>query len=319
MVAVTLILDGASEPLGPAPTSLERARTPVLNSLARAAALSRVRTVPLGLSAGSEHAIPTLLGWPPAASVDRGMVEAAAQELQLAEEEWAWRVDVREGDERADEPTVERVAAELAASFPGHLLRRLAEHRLLLSGPRPLLLRARDDLWVWPEGAVPPRVLGPETVVVAARGAAAGIARLMGATVVVPEGATGSLDTNLRSKAEAARRALADGAEKVVVHVGAPDEAAHHRDPVAKIRALEDIDCQLLAPLAEGVRAHGGTLTICPDHGCDPHTGLHDDLPVPCLVWRAEARRPAGSRRLTERAVAALELVDLTRAQELVA
>lgn len=316
MVAVMLILDGASEPLGPSPTSLERARMPVLDSLASAGALSRVRTVPLGLSAGSEHAIPTLLGWPPSASVDRGMVEAAAQELSLAEEEWAWRVDVHEGGERADEPTADRVAAELAALLPGHALRRLTGHRLLLSGPRPLPLRARDDLWVWPEGAVPPRVLGRDTVVVTARGAAAGIARLMGATVVVPAGATGSLDTDLRAKAEATRRALADGAEKVVVHVGAPDEAAHHRDPLGKIRALEDIDRQLLAPLAEGVRAHGGTLTICPDHGCDPHTGLHDDLPVPCLVWQANAPQPPASRRLAERPVAGLDLVDLTQAQE---
>ncbi len=319
MVAVTLILDGASEPLGAAPTSLERARMPVLDSLAREGALSRVRTVPLGLSAGSEHAIPTLLGWPPSASVDRGMLEAAAQELSLPEDEWAWRVDVREGDERAGEPTVERVAAELAALLPRHALRRLAGHRLLLSGPSPLPLRARDDLWVWPEGAVPPRVLGPETVVVAARGAAAGTARLMGATVVVPEGVTGSLDTNLGSKAKAARRALADGAEAIVVHVAAPDEAGHRKDPLAKIRALERIDRQLLDPLAKAVRAHAGMLRVCPDHGCDPHTGLHDDMPVPCLTWRADAPEPVAPRRLTERAVAELEPADPTRAQELVA
>ncbi len=319
MVAVTVILDGASEPLGPGPTSLERARMPVLDSLAREGLLSRLRTVPPGLSVGSEHALPTLLGWPPPAPVDRGMLEAAAQELSLGDGERAWRLDVRAGGERADEATVERVAAELVALLPRHALSRLAGHGLLLSGRGPLPDLAREDVWVWPEGVVPPPLLTPATVVVAARGAAAGTARLMGATVVVPEGATGSLDTNLGSKARATRRALAAGADEIVVHVEAPDEAAHRKDPRAKVRVLEQIDRQLLAPLARAVRAHAGTLRICSDHGCDPHTGLHDDAPVPCLTWSPEAPEPAHPRRLTERAVAGLELVDLTRVQELVA
>src|SRR4029077_11478680 len=60
-----VILDGASEPLGFGPTSLERARTPVLDDLARTGDLRRVRTVPAGLPAGSETAIPVLLGWVP--------------------------------------------------------------------------------------------------------------------------------------------------------------------------------------------------------------------------------------------------------------
>ena len=176
---------------------------PVLDSLAREGLLSRLRTVPPGLSVGSEHALPTLLGWPPPAPVDRGMLEAAAQELSLGDGERAWRLDVRAGGERADEATVERVAAELVALLPRHALSRLAGHGLLLSGRGPLPDLAREDVWVWPEGVVPPPLLTPATVVVAARGAAAGTARLMGATVVVPEGATGSLDTNLGSKARA--------------------------------------------------------------------------------------------------------------------
>ncbi|MFP5451914.1 MAG: phosphoglycerate mutase, partial [Thermoleophilia bacterium] len=61
MVAALLILDGASEPVRPGrPTSLERARTPALDALAADAAPARVRTVPPGLTAGSEIAIPSL-------------------------------------------------------------------------------------------------------------------------------------------------------------------------------------------------------------------------------------------------------------------
>ena len=79
-----VILDGASEPLGGAsPTSLERARTPVLDRLARGGDLRRVRTVPDGLPAGSETAIPVLLGWVPHEPVDRALVEAAARDIDV--------------------------------------------------------------------------------------------------------------------------------------------------------------------------------------------------------------------------------------------
>ena len=57
-----VILDGASEPLGEEPTSLERARTPVLDGLAAEGSVIRLRTVARGLPAGSESAIPALLG-----------------------------------------------------------------------------------------------------------------------------------------------------------------------------------------------------------------------------------------------------------------
>ena len=97
--AIVVILDGASEPLdGMRPTSLEQARTPVLDALARAGELSRVRTVPAGLPAGSEVAIPVLLGWTPAAAVDRGAIEAAAHGIDVPAGERAWRVDVVSDD-----------------------------------------------------------------------------------------------------------------------------------------------------------------------------------------------------------------------------
>jgi 2,3-bisphosphoglycerate-independent phosphoglycerate mutase len=88
-------------------------------------------------------------------------------------------------------------------------------------------------------------------------------------------------------------------ARRVVVHVGAPDEAAHARDADAKVAAIERADRELLAPLADAVRAAGGTLRVCPDHGCDPRTGRHDADPVPCLTWPASA--PDSTARLIER------------------
>jgi 2,3-bisphosphoglycerate-independent phosphoglycerate mutase len=293
VVDVLVILDGASEPRGDGPTSLESARTPVLDALAAEGSIAALRTVPPDLPAGSETAIPVLLGWSPPAPVDRGALEAAAHEVTLATGEWAWRIDAADPDGAAE------AAAFLRDHAPAHHVRRLAGHRLLLWGRPPLPAAARrPGLWPWPEGTVPPRVLDARTTVIAARGAAAGAARLMGARVVNPPGATGLPDSDFAAKALYARAAIADGAARVVVHVGAPDEAAHQRDRALKIASIERADRELLGPVAAAVRVTGGRLRVCPDHGCDPATGRHDGAPVPCLTWPG---RGTGAR-LTEAA-----------------
>src|SRR6185312_14438510 len=144
VVRVLVILDGASEPLGEEPTSLESARTPALDALARGGALSRLRTVAPGLPAGGARA-------------DAAGTSAAAERLR--------------------------------ALAPRHRVHRLVGHRLLLVGPPPLPdvcpfgfrigTQKGTALRAWPEGVVPPRVLDLRTVVVGARGAATGVARLM--------------------------------------------------------------------------------------------------------------------------------------------
>jgi 2,3-bisphosphoglycerate-independent phosphoglycerate mutase len=349
VVEALVILDGASEPFGDRATSLELARMPVLDRLAREGLLTRLRTIAPGLPAGSEAAIPALLGWVPTGPVDRGALEAAAYGIVPRDGRRAWRVDVlasqgdagggrgADGAGRPSAEAVARAAAALRAGAPDHDVHHLAGHRLLLVGSPPLPAAARvPPLRAWPEGVVPPRVLDLETVLVGARGAAIGSARLMGAATIVPAGATGGPCSDLAAKAAAAIAALAGGAARVVVHVGGPDEAAHLRDRAAKVAIVERADRELVGPLAEAVGRAGGTLRVCPDHGCDPATGAHDGAPVPCVTWsqrdggrawtRGEAD-PGGpqhagdarARRLTERAVAALRCVDLPSAAPLVA
>jgi 2,3-bisphosphoglycerate-independent phosphoglycerate mutase len=337
---VLVILDGASEPVGAGATSLELARTPALDRLAREGELMRIRTVPPGLAAGSEVAIPALLGWSPTGPVDRGAVEAAARGIPIGRGERAWRVDVVAGaasrpvgvrlaanvpgpqradddpgtarandaetaraidadTERADDSPgtaratdaeTARAARELALAAPEYAVYRLAGHRLLVCGPPPLPAAAgASGLRPWREGIVPPRMLGLDTVVIGAPGAAIGVARLMGARTVVPEGTTGLPDSDLAAKAAAARVAIEAGARLVVVHVGGPDEASHVRDRAAKISSLERTDRELIAPLAEAVRGAGGVLCVGPDHGCDPATGAHDAAPVPWVAWWANS------------------------------
>jgi 2,3-bisphosphoglycerate-independent phosphoglycerate mutase len=189
----------------------------------------------------------------------------------------------------------------------------LAGHRLLVVGPAPLpgAVARTPGLRVWPRGGALPRVLDGGMVVVAAPGAATGVARELGAMVLSPPGATGGPDTDLTAKAVAAVRVLESrSAARVVVHVGGADEAAHVRDAAGKDAFLSRVDAELIAPLAAAARVCGATVRVCPDHGCDPATGEHVADPVPCLDWPGGG---TGWRRLSERDAAGAPLVDLTR------
>lgn len=308
MVTALVILDGASEPMRDGRrTSLERANTPVLDALAGTAFLARWRTIPAGLPAGSETAIPVLLGWVPEAPVDRGLLEAAARAIAVPDGHHAWRIDaIDESGGRATPAAARRLAEGIRQVARDHTVRPIGGHRLLAVGPPPLPIPAGDGCRVWPAGIVPPRRLGADTVVVSAAGAGAGVGRMMGARVVVPDGATGGPDTDLNAKGACAAAAIRSGAHRVVVHVGAPDEAAHMLDATGKAAAIERIDRELIPPILAAIGEVGGILRICADHGCDPDTGMHDDDPVPVLTWAPGTARGRGGARFTERAVAGL-------------
>lgn len=308
MVDLLVIPDGAAQPVrGSAPTALEEAWTPVLDDLCAAGAVRSVAVTPEGLPAGSETGIPALLGAPPAEPLGRGWIDAAGYGVEVPGGLVPFRADVVYPDgRRASHRQVDNVRAHLRQPSAG-----LAGHRLLIfartapSDRKLLGLRLR----VWRSRHRPERCLAPGTVMICAPGAAAGCARLLGAEVVIPGGATGDVDTDLRAKAQAAVAAAAAGAMRVIVHVGGPDEAAHRRDRAAAVDLLERIDGQLLGPLRDVAAAVGGRLAVCPDHGTDPAAGTHDPAPVPAVVW-TPGGEPSGPDRLSERAVGTLAPIE---------
>jgi 2,3-bisphosphoglycerate-independent phosphoglycerate mutase len=309
VVAVLVIPDGAAQPLRPGvPTALAAARTPVLDALAATGEVARVAVTPPGVPAGSEAGVPALLGHPPARALGRGRIDAAGYGVPVPRGMVPWRADVLDEDgSRASAGLARMIAAALGGAWThGHRLVLFAPDGSAPAGGASVGA-ARGaaapghtaGVRLWPDGAALPRALDNTTVVVAARGAAAGCARLLGAALVVPPGATGDVDTDLHAKARAAVDAIERGARRVVVHVGAPDEAAHRRDALAKAQALEDLDAALLAPLSDAVARAGGTLAVCPDHGTDPFDGTHDADAVPALRW-GRGIAHAGPDRMTE-------------------
>jgi len=312
VVAVLVIPDGAAQPqrAGEA-TALASARTPVLDGLAAGGEVARVAVTPRALSPGSETGVPALLGHVPTRALGRGRIDAAGYGVPVPNGLVPWRADVlREDGSRATAGMARMIAAALGGAWTHG-------HRLVLFAPEGSAPAggaagagvpassggAAPGVRLWPDGATLPRALDETTVVIAARGAAAGCARLLGAALVVPPGATGDVDTDLHAKARAAVDAIERGAARVVLHVGAPDEAAHRCDAAAKVGVLEALDADLLGPLRDAVARAGGTLAVCPDHGTDPLDGTHDAGAVPALRW-GRGVAPAGPSRMTEAACA---------------
>jgi 2,3-bisphosphoglycerate-independent phosphoglycerate mutase len=147
-------------------------------------------------------------------------------------------------------------------------------------------VRPGTSAWFWGEGTAPSISpfrdhFGLSGAVVGAVDLVRGIGRLAGLDVIDVPGATGGLDTDYGAKAAAALRALEDH-DLVWVHVEAPDEAGHMGDLSEKVRAIERVDAEVLAPvMAAGPRP--GVLVV-PDHLTPLRTRTHASGPVPFVI-----------------------------------
>jgi 2,3-bisphosphoglycerate-independent phosphoglycerate mutase len=123
-----------------------------------------------------------------------------------------------------------------------------------------------------------------------------GLALMAGMEVLDIKGVSDGPDSDHAAQAEGALAALARN-ELVVIHIEAPDEAAHGGDAAAKIAAIERIDAEVVSRL----RDYPGDLRllIMPDHPTPIEKRTHTDDPVPFLIW-GKGVSPNGPRRFTE-------------------
>ncbi|MGE5229422.1 MAG: cofactor-independent phosphoglycerate mutase [Deltaproteobacteria bacterium] len=163
-----------------------------------------------------------------------------------------------------------------------------AELAALQSRASAVLERVRPgtSAWFWGEGTAP-RIspfrehFGLSGAVVGAVDLVRGIGRLAGLDVIDVPGATGGLDTDYGAKASAAIAALA-GHDLVWVHVESPDEAGHMGDLREKVRAIERIDAEVLAPILAS--AGRPAVLVVPDHPTPLRTRTHATGPVPFAI-----------------------------------
>jgi len=151
---------------------------------------------------------------------------------------------------------------------------------------------ARGDLpatqiWLWGQGKAPSLTpfkerYGVQGAVITAVDLLRGIGRLLGWSVVEVPGATGYLDTDYAAKGRYAIQTLQSGADFVVVHVEATDEASHEGHVKEKVKALEEIDQKIVGPVHEYLRQQGDyRILVSPDHPTFLRTKTHSHGFVP--------------------------------------
>ena len=191
----------------------------------------------------------------------------------------------------------------------------LARHRInearRASGKPPA-----SSVWFWGQGkrpAVPTlrQRFGARGSVISAVDLVNGLGRLAGLDVITVPGATGFLDTDYAAKGRYAIEALRER-DFLLVHVEAPDEAAHMGRPDLKVEAIERIDESVLGTLLEGLPKLGPfRILLMPDHATPCKLKTHSNEPVPFAMVAGEAleQPPPVTRRYTEEDAAASGLM----------
>jgi 2,3-bisphosphoglycerate-independent phosphoglycerate mutase len=149
--------------------------------------------------------------------------------------------------------------------------------------------RPATNVWLWGLGRAPTLerfdlAYGVHGAMITAVDLLRGLAALVGWQNINVPGATGYLDTDYAAKGRAAVDAL-NHVDLICVHVEAPDEASHEGNAAEKVKAIEEIDRHIVAPLVEALKSHGEwRVMISPDHPTFLRTKMHTHGDVPVLM-----------------------------------
>ncbi len=383
MKYIVLLCDGmADRPFAElqGKTPMQLAYKPNMDKLAAISEIGMVKTVPDGMSPGSDVANLSVLGYRPKdCYTGRSPLEAANIGIELADDDIAFRcnlvtlsddgvyeaktmVDYCAGDiHTAEADAIIRTVqdafgggefdfytgtayrhclvwhggkSKLGTLTPPHDIsgQVIGEHlpkeqeaaplydmmqrSIELLKDHPVNVRRREKglnpanaIWLWGYGKRPQLErfedrFGVKGAMVSAVDLLKGIARLADMDVYEVEGATGYLDTNFTGKMQAALDALKTN-DLVYVHVEAPDECGHRGEPQNKVKAIEEIDRQILGPILESVDALGEvSIMILPDHPTPLSIRTHSDDPVPYLLYRSNGTQDSGITSFTEESAA---------------
>ncbi len=158
-----------------------------------------------------------------------------------------------------------------------------------------------NQVWLWGQGSqpvMPPfkEAYGLRASLCSAVDLVRGLGALTGIQVIPVEGATGWYDTNYEGKRDTALSRLSGGDDLFILHVEATDEAGHAGDVAEKVRALENWDRRILAPLIDGLDALGPwRLLLLPDHATPLALKTHTSDPVPWLLVDSAVQGPGGT------------------------
>jgi 2,3-bisphosphoglycerate-independent phosphoglycerate mutase len=116
-------------------------------------------------------------------------------------------------------------------------------------------------------------------------------------TVLEIPGVTDGLDNDYAAQAAGALAALKEH-DLVVIHIEAPDEAAHAGDVDEKIDAIQRIDNEVISRIRSW-QGDALRVLVMPDHPTPIAVQTHTADPVPFMLWGAGITAN-GARRFTE-------------------
>jgi len=205
----------------------------------------------------------------------------------------------------------EKPISEFLPSGPGSdLLRDLMtrSEAVLRDHPVNIERRSRGDIpastiWLfWGSGRVPDlppfkQIYGFDAAVTAAVDVIRGLAQMMGMGVLEIPGVKDGLDNDFAGQAAGALTALNEY-DLVVIHVEAPDEAAHTGSIDDKLEAIQRVDKEIVSQL-RAWQSNALRVLIMPDHPTPIKVRTHVPDPVPFLLWGA-GFTANGAKRFTE-------------------
>ena len=168
--------------------------------------------------------------------------------------------------------------------------------------------RSRGDIpatmiWLfWGSGKIPDmppfkQVYGLRAAMTSGVDLLRGLARMVGMEVLDIPGVTDGLDNDYAAQAVGALNAL-DDHDLVVIHVEAPDEAAHAGAIDDKIEAIQRVDSEVVSRLRSW-QSDSLRVLIMPDHPTPIQTQTHVAEPVPFMLW-GPGFTANGAKKFTE-------------------
>lgn len=351
-------------------TTLEAARTPVMDELAGKGEMGMVQNVPKGMGPGSDVANLSVMGYDPAIYYSgRSSVEALSIGVPMEEDDVVLRcnlVTLTEQEPYEQKTVLDHSAGEISTEeaavlmdavrqafdcdefrfYTGtgyrhiclwkhgrpqeldtphdHLdcvieanlpkekaLRDMMEKSFSILNDHPVNLQRAalgknkaNSLWFWGAGTKPHLTnfrekTGMRGAMVSAVDLLKGIAVGTGMKVIDVPGANGSLDTNYEGKAQAAVDALLkDGCDFVYIHLETPDEMGHQGRIWDKIRAIENLDSRIIAPVKNAMEdaQEPFRMLILPDHPNPICYRTHTSAPVPYILYDSAMERRSIAR-----------------------
>jgi 2,3-bisphosphoglycerate-independent phosphoglycerate mutase len=125
-----------------------------------------------------------------------------------------------------------------------------------------------------------------------------GLAKMAGIDNLDIKGVTDGMDNDNAAQADGALRAL-EKHDLVFVHIEAPDEAAHGGHTDDKIKAIEQIDREVIGKLL-AYKKDSLRLLVLPDHATPIKVQTHVGEPVP-FVLRGAGVRGSGANAFSEK------------------